>query len=716
MQPPLTIKPASFRPTAPVSGSESIASIIRGFNIKFRGLAPLTYIENYEGSKDLGENYDLSGETLTGTVSLTAGSRTATGVSTAFLTKIVVGQMLLIGSEPVVVRAILSDTVFITDRRSTQTLSGQTAYYMLQLGEVDRQRWVMRRGSVIQIERDDLLFVGSGSLFLNGVDTTFDAANTPKRLELAPAGTFTEFPLGFPDPPPLPSIDVVTGGTKLMSLGKRSFLISYYNTVSKEFSNPTEVIKKDSAGTSDLEIATEGDQFEIDFTASLVGKPDNADAFRIWGTSSGGGVTAVNESLFNEGAWQYVTDIAIDDLDGSNKATFEYLDGELGQFASGDNFPPGECLYLAEFAGTHFFISTLGQRRTASDSGSAPGNFVIPSKENNIGAAPLEQATNVGETINGYVAGIGRLFCMTSSRLPFVTATGNDLISRLTNTTGVNRIFTSRPFWSKGGISTKQITIVQGEIFMFSGGKPLRSPSNADEKSVQPFEFGKIAEDITDDFADGHVFVEHDPKNQEVCFVMSAIRQNSSGYWESDILPLDLQSNQFMPLVTLTSDTQDMIVSGTAIVNGRLEFLAGGRRASGNPQIRTYRYDEIDDTPAPINYRFALQPTDLETDITKLIRALSVKGRFDGGLTVKVIASTPGGTISLDDLRAGTNQIGSSFTFASSSEITEYFKKWQMINSLKTYSLVFEGTWSGSGDNDRLDEISLYIEKYGSNM
>ena len=35
-----------------------------------------------------------------------------------------------------------------------------------------------------------------------------------------------------------------------------------------------------------------------------------------------------------------------------------------------------------------------------------------------------------------------------------------------------------------------------------------------------------------------------------------------------------------------------MIVSGAAIVNSRLELLAGGRVAAASPQIKTYRYDE----------------------------------------------------------------------------------------------------------------------------
>lgn len=706
--PVISLTASAFKPSTSLSGNDTI-SVYRGENIVLRGVDSSPRFECYRGSKNLGENYNIASETLTGTLSFTANSSTITGSGTQFMTELHTGQKILAGSEPLVVNRIVSNTSFIADRPATTTATGQTARYMLVISELDKTRLVMRRGNAIKIDKGDILFTGDGVMYRNGVSTTFTATRQPKRLQYNTDGTYTEKPFGFENAPPVPVIAATTGGTKGMMAGKYSFMISYYNSVTRGFSNPSDVIKKD-AGATDLTI-TAGGRFEFDFTTSLVGMPSNADGFLIWQNLSGGGVTDVNASTFANGGWFKAGIVLVADLAAGDKAFHECLDTELGFAASGDNDRPPECEWLAEFANTVFFISALGKKTSTNALGTSPGNYVIPAKGSNKEGAPTDWGVSVSDEINGFALGLGRLFCLTATGIPFVTPTGKPELAKLVPTF-LDSPFTSRPFWTKGGISPYNIEVVQGDVYVYTGKKLLMSPRGADEKS-DPFELSKDIQDLTKNWSGGYVFLKHDPQNQQLCVISSATKKNDAGYWISEILPFDLERKIWLPVIKLSSDTRDMIVSGAAIVNDRLEFLAGGRVSGGSFSISTFRYDELPDSPEAVSWYLAATPTDNGAEnVSKKINWFRVTGKVTSPV-IQVHGADWGGAVSTEDIENGTNSLSGNISLPTTTEIVREFKKKHLVKNLQIYSVRLSGTWSGSGDVDRIDELVIDVSTHG---
>ncbi len=785
-------------PTTSVSGSEP-QTIYRGRNAVVRNLGIIPYVEVFQGNKDLQQSYALGDHTLTGTASFTAGSTTVTGAGTSFLDDVVPGMFLLIGDEVFVVNTVESNIIFIADRAPTTTAAGQTIYGLLRLFELDRKRGVLRRGSAIVRERKDITFVGRGKFYIDGADTGFVATSTPKRLQRAPNGTYTEFPLGFPDAPPAPVFDMHSGGWKGMFGGKYSFMASWWNSQTKGFSNPSPRVKENSLSVQ-LEIGLSG-RFSVDVTNLLSIKPANADGVRIWGTLSGGGVSGVNLENFQTGALLLVKDMpfagktitAIDTGDDSltipdhdfkpgdfvhyirtggttdaaplvsntgywvfvkdrntvrlassvanfkantvvnltgagdgtqtlgffntsDQAFFEYLDYEMGIVATGDNDQPPECEWVADYANRPFYISCFGNRKTAGGLGSAPGNFVVPGKDSNPEAAPFRWRVSVEDPITGWAKGLGRLFCQTPTGVWFVTPTGRTELARFT-ATPLDSPFTSRPLWTKGAISPYNITVVQADVYSVSGGQPYRSPSLADDRQ-SPFEIGKFVRDLMRNMTDGYLLVVSDPKNTQLCIIMSAVRKNGSGYWESEILPLDLSTNpgSWQPKIVLSSTTGDMIVSGAAIVNNRLEFLAGGRQSVGSPVMRTYRYDERAGSGS-IPWSIAFQPSDMNEEAkAKFIRSFRATGRLTDPV-VQVHGTTwANRTLNPDDIELGLNSISGNIPLQASGGIARNFEVRHMVKNLGLASIRLAGTWVDTGTNlpDRLDELVVEVGTHGT--
>jgi hypothetical protein len=593
--------------------------------------------------------------------------------------------------------------------------------------------------------------------------------------------------MGFDKAPPPPTINPVAGGWKGMQAGNYSKMVSYWNSVTGGFSNPSPLIKKNSGGAVDITL-TAGQRFEYDFTNSLVNMPANADGFIIWGSQSGGGVAAINLSNFNQGAWLAVKKIrttaytvAIADvtaatdtinfptghkfktadsvfvgttfgtltagteyfaivIDGSNikladtavlanagtahditaapgapislrslnvannKTYIEYLDAEMGAVASGDNDSPVDCEFITEFANQIFLVSCLGNSTALSPLGTSPGNYVMPMKSSNREAFPSDWRVSVGDEITGFANGVGRMFCLTPNSVPFVTPTGRTELARLSPTL-LDLPFTSRPFWTKGGVSPKNILVVQGDVFVYTGRTLLRSPTNADT-NMMPFELGLPIADLTANWYDGHVKLEHDGKNQQVCLISSATHKNVAGFWVSQILPYSLQKNEWQPIIELTSDTRDMIVSGTANVGGRLHILAGGRAPAGAFTMSTFLYDEAT-SGTPVAYYVAFQPTDMgEEGLQKYIRSFRLTARIRGGI-IQVHGTRAGGSISITDIENGTNSLSGNITVPAAAGLARAFKIKYDVKGLQIFSVRIAGEWPGTGDVDRLDEFVL---------
>lgn len=389
----------------------------------------------------------------------------------------------------------------------------------------------------------------------------------------------------------------------------------------------------------------------------------------------------------------------------------EYLDAEVGNIASGDNDRPPECEWIANFANTPFYISCFGRITAANPFGESFGNFVLSAKQSNIEAAPTAWRVSLGAEITGFASGVGRLFCLTRNGIPFVTPTGRTELSRLSPTL-LDFPFTARPFATKGGISPYNLMLVQNDLYMFTGGMPLRSPSMIDEKA-SPFELGRAIEDVILTWKDGYTFVAHDPQNRHVCFVGSAVRKNTAGYWESEVYPLDLsgQVPMWQPKILLTSPTRDMIVSGVAVVDNRFEFLCGGRRAATTRRVDTFRYYESDGSAIP--YYIVFQPTDLGEELrSKMMRSIRVTGRVNS-LTAQVHGAAPGGTISIANIEAGTNSLSGDIAIGSSSGLQRMFRTKYLVKNLGLAALRIAGTWPGTGDPDRIDEVVIEVGTHG---
>lgn len=782
----------AFVPTSAFSGEEP-PTVIRGENCVIRAQSGRTKIENYLGSKNLSETYDIASESLTGTLSWSAGSDSVSGSGTAFTTALHVGQGLLVGTEPCFVRRIVSDTSFYADRVGQLGQSGVTARYLWTLQELNKQRWVIRRGSAFLRDRKDIIYCGDGTPYLNGSSLSVTATRRPKRLQRAVAGTYTDVAIGFDKVPRPPVVTASTGGWKGMLAGKYSFMFSFWNSVDDSYSNPCGVVKQDG-GATDITIAA-GGRFGLDLTTTLADMPSNADGIVIWGSQSGGGVTTTNDSNFASGAWSEVrrmrtTAYSVVDADvdpstdqvtisghkfrtadsiyvggaavaaglvtgteyfviyvdantikfattaaNANAGTaiditadpggtmsvrsckisddttfFEYLDAEMGGVASGNNNPPPDCEFVTEFANQMMCVSALGNATATKPLGTSPGAYVLTEKPGNRGGFPAEWRVSVGDEITGFANGVGRLFCLTANSMPFVTPTGRTELARLLPT-GLDLPFTSRPFWTKGGVNPFNVIVVQGDVFVYTGRTLLRSPTNADQ-NVVPYEIGLPIADLTANWTDGHTFLGHCGKNQQICIISSGTRQNSAGYWVSEILPYSLQKNEWQPVITLSSSTADMIVSGVATVNGRMEFLAGGRKTGGAYEIRTYRYDE--NAGAAVAWYVAFQPSDIgEDQRLKRIKSFRVTAKTVTGIIQVHGAAVGDGEISLTDIAAGSNSISGNITVPASTGVEREGLIKREVTNLTNFTVRYADEWSGSGDNTSLHKLVLDVELHG---
>lgn len=787
MSEPVSLIPRTYIPTSSFSGGEGLA-LIRGKNARLKTVGGRARVENYVGSKDLGEDYDISTDTITGTITFTADDAIVVGAGTLFTTELHKGMRLIADTETFVVARIIDDTHFENARPCTTGGGGKDAVYLWTMQELDKQRLVMRRGSAVRGERKDIWAVGAGLLHLNGTSIGMTATRTLQRFERGTSGAYTARAVGFSAPPPVPVITVAVGGYKGMQAGSFSFMFAYWNSVSDEHSDFTEAVKQDGAAAN-LTIAASG-RFELDFTASLVNMPANADGFVVAGSQSGGGVAATNLANFNNGAWSEVCrirttayallvadfDTATEEitikghkfhdcdsvffdasfgsivagteyfaiyvsankikiastaanakartafnitaggncnaraLDANDKTFIEYLDAEMGGVASGDNDSPVEAEFVSEFANRRFLISSLGAATDTNRLGTSPGNYVIPAKEGNPGAFPAKWRVSVGEEITGFAGGVGRLFCLTESSLPFVTPTGRSELAQLLPT-GLDMPFTSRPFWTKGSLSPDSLIVIQGDVFVYTGRTILRSPTNADT-NVTPFEIGLPVADLTENWFDGFPLARHCPKNQELVIISSATHKNDAGYWVSQLLPYSLQKNEWQPVIELSDDTRDMIVCGAATVGGRLDMLVGGRVASSTETLSTFRYDEA--AGVPVQWYIAFQPSDMgEERRQKAIRRLRVTGRSAAAI-IQVHGARAGGDIDIDDIEAGTNSLSGNITVPASTGIERQTEIPYLVERLQVASLRYADEWDGVSELNRLDEIVLDVDVHGT--
>lgn len=728
-----SLKAALFRPTTSVSGDEA-PTVYRGENLVLRGAnLENPYFEAFPGNLDLAETYDLTDFPLTGTLSFTAGSTAVVGSGTSFIDQLHPGQHILAGTQVLAVKSVTDDTHFTCSRAPDTTESGKTGYRLLQMSEVDGKRCVMCTGNVIEVGRGHMIAVGSGTVFINGaeLDETLVATARPKAAIYQPAtDDFDVVDLGYASAPPQPTIEMIPGGTKMVEGNKHSFQLSYwsgYPEGTNGYSDPCEAVLLDT-GMAPIEIGATNNKFRMDLTPSLVGKPAHAKGFIIWGSQAGkkttsivagGGsvtTTSANEGHYESGPRLRVAKVLIADLLPGDLYEFEYSDEELGEEVTGGNDRPVPSEFVSEVDGRPIYISNQGKATEDDGDGSNPGPGVVMGKYGNPDAAPLEWSAKVGGAIVGFIAAVGRWFMMTSSGLEFIFSTG--LLGSL-SLGGVRPELplSSRPYWKTGAANRYSINIIDDTLIGRSGGRFFKSVGSGDE-NVSKYDFGGVVEDITRDWNDGHVLTGNDAKNTQAIFFHTAAYKNAQGYWVTEILPY-LLYNAWLPKIVLSSSTRDMIVSGIATVDEKLEFVCGGRVSGGTFEQRTYRFaaGQADLTSMP--WHIVWQPTDDGLDNnSKQLDWVQLTGKLTEPV-LQIHGARPGQTISTANMEAGNNSadpdtfFSGNISFSSTEKITRYLRKRFKFKNLASYAIRLSGEWDGAGDRDRLDELVIGVSTHG---
>lgn len=727
-----SLRASIFQPTTSLSGNE-LPTVFRGENFVLRGANENPYFETFPGNLDLNENYDLASHALTGTLAYSTGGTTVTGTGTAFKAELHLGQHILAGTQVLAVKEVVSDTNFTTDRPVATTESGLTGYKMLQMSEVNKQRCVMETGNVIEFGKGHFVGVGSGTVYINGqvlAGTSLVATNRAKAAIYRPAtNDYAIVDLGYTTKPPLPTVTMITGGTKAMTdLNKYSFQISYWSGTpigTDGYSDPCDPLKFDTLGAP-IQINGTLNKFRMKFTTSLVGMPVNAKGFIIWANQGGKQTKSVtgatitttspNQTLYENGPRLLVAKVLTTSLTAGDLYEFEFLDSELGVEVTGGNDKPAGSEFVTKIDGRPMYISCLGKATVADGNGSNPGPSVVVSKFDNPDAAPLEWRATVGGTILGFIAAVGRWFLMTSNGLEFAVPTG--LYGQQSQ--GGNDValpVITRPYWKTGASNRYSLILIDDTLYGRSGGRFYKSVGYGDE-NVKKYDFGSVVEDIARDWYDGFVLGGNDPKHTQALFFHSAAYKNSSGYWVTEILPYSLY-DAWLPKIILSSTTRDMIVTGVATVDEKLEFVCGGRVAGGTFQQKTYRWAAGDPTLTSMPAYLVWQPSDegLENQ-SKQIGGFRLEGKLTNPV-IQVHGARPGQHISTTNMETGTGADTNAFfsgdiTFPSTTQVTRYLRdKSHSYKNLSVFTIRIASTWNGTGIKDRLEEFVFEIMQHG---
>lgn len=507
--------------------------------------------------------------------------------------------------------------------------------------------------------------------------------------------------------------NTVTPVTKNMPAGDRSIRVAKASTKLNvpSYGNPGEKIKFTlTAGQSGL----------ISFPAmdSNTNPNDPHDAWRVY-ASEFGGTTTIATANADSGPWYLVRTVTSAELGTTGAATYnlEYLDAEIEgtlRLITFDNDAPVDAEYLGTVAGYPVLVSCQGKATATSTTGSSPGPCLVPFKPQNLAAAPLVLDSNQRndvplsppEQIMGSYMAAGRLYLMTANTLQIAIFTQDQDFP-----------VAARPFWKAGFKNPYALCFVNGELYGFAGNRPTRSIAASDTvtEGDEEHKFALDVQELVKTWNPENVFVVEDPKNECVCYINSGRAKNNAGFWESEIVPFFPGTGKWSMPIVFTSNTQDRLITGAATVNGRMEFLMGGRDGLGAMEIKTYRFDEI--SGETVSYSQVWQVSDGGvTDRPKKLKKPSVQGKLTSG-TLGIFAAAAGEVLSVTDIEAGnaSSKTGA-VTLYSSSGVEYGLREDVMLNGQATFTIGIEGTWAGSGDLDRIDSANIDILPRGRRM
>lgn len=733
-------------------------------NALIRGQGALSYAESYAGSLSLAETIATSD--LTGTLAVTSGSTTVTGTTTAFTTELNPGQFVIAintathESYWLVVKQIVSDTSFIAWRAPTSSRSGMTGKRTPVMFAVDQQRGTQIWGTTVRNDRGTLLSVGQGIFRTNG--TALSASLTVSRspqisLFNSGAGTYTNFTLGMTTsgPPTLAAVASVsiasatnanpvvftTGTSHLLVSGQRitisgatgtwvlvnsSFVVTVLSATT--FSIPVDSTgfgaltgtlivtgsKGMQAGTYSIVITPERTQtlgynnpsVKATVTIASVGSlvsitfpaMDTTNGQNAWGVW----VTRYADTLgadlnYLEGPWYRLDQFT--GATGGFSQNVEWLDAEVerNDLVTFDNDPPPSANFVAILNNGPVWISCQGTN------GSSPGPFIFPAKPGNIEAAPaiIAFSSSPPETIVGAKSAAGRIYLLTTNHLEIALGTPQTDVPVLI-----------RPFWTVGFTRPEQIVFVNDQLYGHSVQGPARSSSDGVPGS-QEFDFAVDVSEITDAWVAGHVLVEYDPINNAVCYFHVANAVNSSGFWTTRILAYGLRQSAWIGDVTLSSTTQDMIVTSCAMVQNHLQFLCGGRLANDTVSVGTYQFDSA--AGSSVGWYISGPFEDYESEMrTHVVKRIRVTAKTTSG-SIGVFGATPTEAIPVTSLEAGnSSSLTGVVSVPNSSTVTQSQQFLVNCPNLAQSTVRVQGTYDGSAAvKDRVDEIVIQAAGQG---
>jgi hypothetical protein len=263
----------------------------------------------------------------------------------------------------------------------------------------------------------------------------------------------------------------------------------------------------------------------------------------------------------------------IDDTEVSpagGTVNLEWLDAEVenNELVSFNNDAPTDAEFVADLNSYPIWISCQGQGNVTNPEATSPGPFIVPSKPNNIEAAPLDLAfsSSPPETILGEVSAQGRIYLMTTNKLQIAQSTPSDVVPILI-----------RPFWHDGFAHPYQLVFVNGILYGYPVAGPTRSVGDGDLLETERNWAADVSEVIAT-WSAGHVLVGFDPENDAVVFFHAADRLNAAGFWTTKWLMYGIPQQFWIGAGEFSADDRDQIVSGVATVGDALEILVSGRR------------------------------------------------------------------------------------------------------------------------------------------
>lgn len=694
----MTVKsftPGEYYPTSPRSGNEG-GRVFRMQNFILQGESGEPYARVYGGSRNLGE--DIPTANITGTVATTTTSTEVVGTGTAFTTELHLGQFLEAfggsGGHTIllVVDEIIDDTHFRACRLPHAATTGASVVKLPVLFEMRKMRGTMERGVADEIDKGNIFAVGSGTLRRNGAvlpGTSLVASRSPKiALFNAGTGNYSVATLGMATPATL-SAAAVAGGTKNMQAGVYSVRAVPARQATLGYNNPSPKAEV---------TLTAGDKIRLTVPAADTANLQDAWMFFVSMYTQNAGINGPWHRYELPAIYVRVGGGAGEIPAAGGTYDIEYNDAEVSgnDLLTFNNDVPPHAEFVVSMANMPIWVSCNGPGITS------PGPSIAPSKPRNIEAAPAAfyVSTSPQDTIVGCVIGPqGRLYLMGVNSMQIAIATQSQ----------DPRIppFAVRPFWKSGFKNPYCLLPVGDNLVGMTNNGLARSISEGDAGSEE-YGFATAMEELLASVSPGHCLLRLDPKNNAVALFHSGHSLNASGFWTTRVWLYGLRQNKWIGDVLLTSTTGDMLVSGAATINGQLEFLAGGRQQGGTTTVRTYRWDDItagQTVPAYIAWQFADWG---EERRPKAVKMLAVKGKLSTGATAGIHGAEPGEAIPVSTLEAGNSGSKSgAIPLVASAAVAEGDAIELDVDNLKQFTVRVDTTWDGTGEPDRIDEVTV---------